>query len=82
MSAGMFSDLTHVVRVKIDGIRHLVDLRPDDHEYARTLCGLPSSRELVKNRSGAGKLPLCQACDAADLAREPRRDRRMLRNKR
>ena len=79
MSGGMFPDLTHVIQVKIDGIRHLVDLRPDDREYAHTLCGLPSSPELVKNRSGAGKLPLCLACDAADAAREPNRGRRMLR---
>jgi hypothetical protein len=79
MPGGMFPDLTHVTHVKIDGIRHLVDLRPDDQEYARTLCGLPSSRELVKNRSGAGKLPLCPACDAADAAREPHRGSRMLR---
>lgn len=72
----MFPGLTHVVAIKIDDVRHLVDR--DDPTYSPTLCGLPAGYDFVLNRSGAGRLPLCQACDAEDLRREPKRNLRFI----
>ena len=70
----MFPQLTHVVAVPLSGERHLVDHK----SLTLTLCGLPVSEDLLRHRSGAGRLPLCTPCDAEDKRRCPDRYLRII----
>ena len=74
--------MTHVHPVKVDGERHLTDAVSIIVTMA-TLCGRTVSLEDIRHGPSQSRgLPLCIACDQIDLARQPDRHLRILRENR